>query len=290
MARNLDTSLVRAFVSVAESGSMTTAAHTLHLTQAAVSQQIKRLEDTFGCSLFERDRRGLRLTDEGERLFGSAKRLLGLNDEIWSDMTTPTFKGEVRLGVPYDLVGTYMPPILKGFASAYPQVEITLSCRTSPELIGAIAAGELDVVIAEEPAGRSKAECLATDRLVWVGAKGGDAFRKRPLPISICSDTCAFRPAVFDALRASKLSWRTVSEIGNAEAISATVQTDLAVTALLVSTIPPGLEIIPASIGLPPLPNFSINLHMPRTGSTPIAEALARAVRDGFLGRQRQAA
>ena len=290
MPRNLDTSLVRAFVSVAETGSMTVSAHTLHLTQAAVSQQIRRLEEGFGCELFERDRRGLRMTNEGERLFGKAKRLLGLNDEIWSDMTTPSFKGEVRLGVPYDLVGNYLPPILKSYAAAYPQVEITLSCRTSPQLIAAIAAGELDVVIAEEPAGRSKAECLATDRLVWVGARGGDAFRKRPLPISFGCDTCAFRPVIFDALRASGLPWRTVSEMGNAEAISATVQTDLAVTALLASTIPPGLELLAADAGLPVLPNFAINLHLPRTGVQPIAEALARSIREGFCGRQRQAA
>lgn len=290
MPRNLDTSLVRAFVSVAETGSMTVSAHALSLTQAAVSQQIKRLEDSFDCILFERDRRGLRLTNEGERLFAKAKRLLGLSDEIWSDMTTPTFKGEVRLGVPYDLVGNYMPPILKAYAATCPQVEITLSCLTSPQLIEAIAAGELDVVIAEEPAGRSKAECLATDRLVWVGARGGDAFLKRPLPISFGCDTCAFRPVIFDALRTSGLAWRTVSEIGNAEAISATVQTDLAVTVLLSSTVPVGLEILSSEGGLPTLPNFAINLHLPRSGTTPVSEALARAIREGFWGRQRQAA
>ena len=80
MRRNLDTSLVRAFVSVAESGSMTASAHALHLTQAAVSQQIKRLEESLVCELFERDRRGMRLTNEGERLFGKAKRLLSRGD------------------------------------------------------------------------------------------------------------------------------------------------------------------------------------------------------------------
>lgn len=80
--RNLDTALLRAFTTVAETTSMTVAANGLHLTQAAVSQQIKRLEELFGCILFERDRRGMRLTDEGERLFGKAKRLLSLNDEI----------------------------------------------------------------------------------------------------------------------------------------------------------------------------------------------------------------
>jgi DNA-binding transcriptional LysR family regulator len=67
MPRNIDTSLLRAFVAVAETAGMTSAAHVLNLTQAAVSQQIKRLEEAFGSRLFERDRRGLRLTRTGER-------------------------------------------------------------------------------------------------------------------------------------------------------------------------------------------------------------------------------
>ena len=65
MIRNLDTALVRTFVTVADKASMTAAANALHLTQGAVSQQVKRLEETLGCSLFERDRRGLRLTRSG---------------------------------------------------------------------------------------------------------------------------------------------------------------------------------------------------------------------------------
>ena len=62
MARNIDTPLLRTFVAVAETAGMTAAANVLNLTQAAVSQQIKRLEDIFGAPLFERERKGLRLT------------------------------------------------------------------------------------------------------------------------------------------------------------------------------------------------------------------------------------
>jgi DNA-binding transcriptional LysR family regulator len=67
MTRNLDISVVRTFVAVADHGSMTVAANSLHLTQSAVSQQIKRLEQMFGCDLFERDGRRLELTHDGER-------------------------------------------------------------------------------------------------------------------------------------------------------------------------------------------------------------------------------
>ena len=290
MARNLDTALLRAFVTVAETGGMTAAANLLHLTQAAVSQQIKRLEDGFECTLLERDRRGMTLTNAGERLFGKAKRLVAMNDEVWADMTTPAFSGELKLGVPFDLVGTYLPPILKSFANTYPQVEISLVCLSSPQLLQALADGTVDVALVEEPAGKSAGECLATERLMWVGAKGGDACFKRPLPLSLGCENCAFRPSVFKALRDKGIIWRSVAEIGNVEAMLATVQTDLAVTAALPSTLPPGLEILMAESGLPLLPTFAINLHLPRSGCSEIALAMARFIREGFLGRQRQAA
>ncbi|WP_181176763.1 LysR substrate-binding domain-containing protein [Mesorhizobium sp. B1-1-7] len=285
MIRNLDTALVRTFVTVADKASMTAAANVLHLTQGAVSQQVKRLEETLGCSLFERDRRGLRLTRSGERLFDKAKRLLSLNDEIWAEMAGSAVAGQVRLGVPYDLVGTLLAPVLKAYAETYPQVEISLVCASSPELATALAGGTIDLAVIEERVGPTAGECLAVDRLVWVGAKGGVARAKRPLPVSIVADTCAFRPAVLSALNEHGLEWRTVFENGNIDATTATVRSDLAVTAWLASTVPPDLDILPFESGLPPLPNFAINLHLPRHGVGPAAQEFARHIRDGLARR-----
>ncbi|MBM2709884.1 LysR family transcriptional regulator [Mesorhizobium caraganae] len=285
MIRNLDTALIRTFVTVADKASMTAAANALHLTQGAVSQQVKRLEEALGCSLFERDRRGLRLTRPGERLFGKAKRLLGLNDEIWTEMAGTDVAGQVRLGVPYDLVGTLLAPVLKAYAEAYPRVEISLLCAASPDLTAALAAGTIDLAVIEERVGPSAGECLVIDRLVWVGAKGGVARAKRPLPVSIVADTCAFRPVVLSALNEHGLEWRTVFENGNIDATTATVRSDLAVTTWLASTVPADLDILPSDSGLPPLPNFSINLHLPKYGAAPAAQEFARYIRDGLARR-----
>jgi DNA-binding transcriptional LysR family regulator len=288
--RHLDPALLRAFVTVAETAGMTSAANLLHLTQAAVSQQIKRLEEAFGCELFERDRRGLRLTPAGERLFGKAKRLLALNDEIWAEMTAPDPTGDVRLGVPSDLVGPYLPSVLKTYSRSFPQVRLSLVCQSSPKLLELLSAGEVDLAVVEERTGGPESECLARDRLVWVGAKGGEAHLRRPLPVAFGSETCAFRPAVIDALRGAEIEWRTVSEIGTGDAMNATVQTDLAVTAALVSTVPLGFEILGPGSGLPALPPFSINLYLPTASVPQPVGELARAIREGFLARTRQAA
>lgn len=289
MTRNLDIALLRAFVAVAETGSMTAAANGLNLTQGAVSQQVRRLEDGLGATLFDRGR-GLALTREGERLLGRARRLLGLNDEIRADMAAGPCRGRVRLGVPYDLVGSPLPPILKAYAQAHPAVEISLHCAASPELAAALAAREIDLALIERPAEQSDGECLAVERLVWAGARGGDAHRRRPLPLSMVSDRCAFRPALFAALGEHGIPWRTVFEDGSIEATGATVRTDLAVTAWLASTVPADLEILDAASGLPALPSFAITLHLPPGEAPAAAREMARFVREGFLRSHARAA
>jgi DNA-binding transcriptional LysR family regulator len=281
MTRNLDIALLRSFVAVADHGSMTAAGRLLHLTQGAISQQIARLEALSG-PLFVRDRRDLRLTAAGERLLGQTRQLLAAHDTLWLDMSGGTIEGAVRLGAPQDLVAASLGPILKGFALAHPNVELTLVCDASTRLLRTLKRGEIDLALIEEPPGTTGGECLDIDRLVWVGAKGGTACRKTPLPVSLVDETCAFRPVVLEALREGGRTWRTVFENGSIDATAATVRADLAVTVWLASTVPQEFDILPPESGLPELPGFAINLHMPRSRQLPAVVELGRHLRNGF--------
>ena len=282
MTRNLDTALLRTFVGVADCASMTAAANMLKLTQSAVSQQIARLEAQLGHVLFVRDRRQMRLTSHGERLLGQARRMLDLNDDIWAEMTTARIDGRVRLGVPYDLAGTSIASALKDYAEAFPRVEISLYCASSPELARHLEAGEIDIAVIEETVGPSRGECLGVERLVWVGARNGSAHRKTPLPISMVAETCAFRPAVLSALHDHGRAWKTMFENGSIDATAATVRNDIAVTAWLAFTVPSDLDILSAEDGLPELPPFAINLHMPARHARPATVELGRYIRRGI--------
>lgn len=285
MARDIDIALLRAFVAVVDSGSVTGAARLLNRTQAAVSQQLKRLEEMFGTALFLRSHKQLVLAPAGERLLGAAQRIVALNDETWGAMTTPDFRGEVVFGVPTDIVPTYVPPILRRFNTAWPHVRVTLRTGNSHNLLEAFDRGEVDLTMTTDTETDGRPELLRLDRLVWVGAPGGKAHTISPLPIAPGDATCRFRPIVFEAMRKAGRSWRMVMELSNQVAQDAVASADIAVVPCLRDSVPDFLTVLGPETGLPELPEFMINLYAPPSGTKEIADELARHVRAEFARR-----
>lgn len=284
MSRNLDVGLLRTLIAVADCGSMSTAAGRLHMTQGAVSQRIKRLETATGQVLMQRDQLGTRLTPAGERLLASARQLVDLNDAILATLT-PALSGRVRLGVPHDLIGTHLPPMLHHFAQRHPDIDVALVAGSSNELQRAWETHKVDLALIEEPVGEGTGEQLSLEQPVWVGAAGGRAWSRRPLPICLVSDTCVFRQPVDAALRQAGIAARTVIDYASMEATTATVQADLAVSAWLASTVPATLDILGHDSGLPPLPPYAITLL---AGDAPATLAMAACLRQMYAQRTNQ--
>lgn len=290
MVRDIDVALLRAFLAVVETGSVTRAAAALNLTQAAISQQLKRLEDLLGTLLFFRQNRRLQVSAAGERLLVHARRMVTLNDEIWSMIRAPQFAGEVRLGVPHDVVTKHLPAVLRRFDRAFPRVSVTLSSDTTANLLAMLARGELDLTLATEPDTPATAELLLADQLVWVGARRGEAHQRRPLPVSLGAETCMFRPFALHALVKAGTEWRAVCQTGDMGSLLATMHADTAVAPMMRSLVPEGLEPLAPSTFLPPLPAFFINLHLPGAATSPPAAELARIIRSQFLAVEGKAA
>ncbi len=293
MYRNLDIALFRTFDAVASTDNMTIAADRLGLTQGAVSQQIKRLEEMLQCTVFDRNQRKLKLTKEGKQLLSLSRRLLDINDEIWNEMRAPALRGKVRLGIPDDLVTTYLPETLNRFVLAYPNVEVSLISDTSINLKDDFLSGKIDIALVEESLGKpgdNKGECIRIENLLWIGAKHGTAYSRRRLPLSIVSETCAFRAPVVDALQANGITWQNVFENGTIDATLTTVRADLAVSVSLASVIPLDLDILGPDAGLPDLPSFAINLYKNEKIVNPAAHELATALRESVQEYRRLSA
>ena len=286
MRRDIDIGLLRAFVAVVETGSVTGAAALLNLTQAAVSQQLKRLEELFGTQLFERHHKRLVLKPNGERLIAHAQRLIALNEEVWGAMSAPAYAGEVRLGVPHDIVGPYMPPILRRFDKAWPRVRVALKCTNTPLLRELLSQGALDLTLTTEQRCGRGGEVLLEDDLVWVGAPNGAAHRRDPLPVSLGDENCEFRPSVLKALADTGRDWRPVCEVSGMEPLLASLEADLAVGPFLRRSIPDYLTVVDDR-RLPKLPKFLINMYLPPAKQSEIAVELARHIAGEFATRFR---
>jgi DNA-binding transcriptional LysR family regulator len=281
MARNLDLTALRSFVAVAETGGVTKAAHQLHLTQSAVSMQLKRLEESLNQLLLDRTGRGVALTNQGELLLSYGRRMLALNDEALARMTDDAYEGEIRFGVPCDIIYPNIPSILQRFDRAFPRVRVNLYSSYTSRLKSKIESGDLDLILTTEDECGPQGETVCMQRLVWVGTPGGNAFRARPLRLAFERD-CLFRPWVQRALDERGIAWEMAVDTRATRTVEASVSADLAVHAMLESAVSPHLEPISHGGTLPELPSTRINMYRAQNAKGALVDALEEMVRTAY--------
>lgn len=258
--RNMDITTLRSFMAVAQHGGVTKASGHLNLTQSAVSMQLKRLEELLGVTLFDRTSRKVALTSSGEQLLSYARRMVDLNDEAFTRLTDQIYEGEIRVGVPHDIIYPYLPPVLKRFAAEFPKMHVHLTSLSTLELKASFERGELDVILTTENAPDEGGEMLVDLPLNWIGAIGGNAWHRRPLPIAFCSN-CFFRPGVIHSLEAAQMDWHMVVDSQVDNAVEAAVSADLAIHASIEGSLPPQTEVIEHDGSLPALGRTQICLY-----------------------------
>lgn len=277
---SIDTELLRSFVAIADHGGFTRAAEAVNRTQSAVSMQMKRLEeDVLQRPLFERSGRQVTLTAEGQVLLGYARRILKLHGEVITTLRQPHMVGAVRIGTPDDYVMRFLPGILARFAQAYPLVQVEVHCEPSGQLLGR---KDLDLTIVTREPGTEIGQLLRQERFVWAEAAGFDLHQQRPIPLAMFNSGCFCRAWVCNALEAAEIDYRIAYTSPSLSAIMALVGAGLAVTAQLQSLIPSDLRILGEAEGLPLLPLSSIVLLRNAQTQSPVTEALAEYIVDGF--------
>lgn len=285
--RNLDLVSLRSFVAIIDAGGVTRAAGFLNLTQSAVSMQIKRLEDALGLPLLDRTTRKLAPTAAGEQLIGYARKMLALNDEVFTRLTTPEAEGEIILGVPHDIVYPAIPPVLKAFNADYPKMRVRLNSSFTKTLKEQFAQGECDLIVTTEAGADSGGETVAELPLVWIGAVGGSAWKARPLRLAF-EQRCYFRAGVQAALDARSIPWEMAVDGGSTRAVEASVSADLAVHTVLAGSEPQAVERINHGGALPNLGAVKINLYVADPVHSPAITALAGMIRQAYRLRAAQ--
>jgi len=152
MLRNATFRQLAAFAAVARLGSVSRAANELHLTQPAVSMQLRLLEESAGAPLLERDGRGIRLSVTGELMATYAARILELWRECGEEMASQrgVYSGTLRVGA-VTTAEYLMPPLLVSFAGAQPGVKVTLRVGNRDEIVHMLAGQEVDLAVMGRP-------------------------------------------------------------------------------------------------------------------------------------------
>lgn len=138
---------LKTFHYVAQSGSFTRAAQLLFLTQPAVSQQMQGLENALHVALFDRSRRSIALTAEGEVLYGYTRRLFGLFDEIgqvFQDLSLLQ-AGTLTLAASAVMGSYYLPPLLRRFHKRFPQIRFNIRIGNSGQVFDWVAGQEAEL-------------------------------------------------------------------------------------------------------------------------------------------------
>ena len=171
----MDIRQIKAFVAIAETGTFTAGAARVHVTQAAISMQIRQLENETGAQLFVRAPRRVILTEAGEKLLERAYVILREHDAALEEMAalTGAHKGRLRIGSASAMVSADpLPQILRELKKEHEAVETSVSSGTSESLVQQVLAGELDIAFVSLPveARGIQTELLSEDYLVAIAS------------------------------------------------------------------------------------------------------------------------
>lgn len=289
---------IRVLYAVATYGSFTNAAEMLHLTQQAVSFQIKSLEDELGTRLIRRDVKSVELTEEGQILVRYAKQILDLysaaEDEI--SHSKGLYDGLLRAGCTGTLARVAVPGAIRLFRESHPAVSFTVSISNSEGVLDLLSRNIVDIgIVSAGPVDLEQysIEKLFDDEVVFI-APADHQFAQRKLiaPDELMSEPFVLREVgsgtrrvvaqYLKSLGVDVADFKVITELGSSEALKAAVAAGIGLSAtssisLLGSPFSPPLARI--NLDGPPL-HRSFYLVMPvTTGKRRVVGAFAKALR-----------
>ncbi|OLO07401.1 LysR family transcriptional regulator [Salinicola sp. MH3R3-1] len=254
VSARLEMGALQALQAVVDQGGITRGAHSLALTQSAVSHKIRRLETALGCELLARRTGAPLLTPEGVKLLRYARRILELHDEAIVSLGTEPLSGRIRLGVTEDTTSGGLSRILGRFARRHPEVVVQTRVSQSLTIEGQLDRGEIDVGFLQlfEHRQRASDVVVAREPLHWVKSPDLTLDTGRPLPLVAFDDDCFYRQWAMEVGQSHPPGFTTVMTCGSIAGVVSAVLSGLGVTLLNSRHITPEMEIMKAAFPEPP--------------------------------------
>lgn len=205
----LDLELIRTFQTVLQEGGFKPAAERLNKTPAAVSMQIKRLEELLGQRLLERSNQGIALTAAGDILKEKGEKLLSLNYELLSDLRQGELFGKLSFGTPTDYAPTLLQKLLPIFNREFPKITPNIILEPSRSLRARIQSGALDMAIVAQEPGTDEGVHLWSEEIAWFGgARTQDGKAK----VGVLTTNCILRDRALEDLKTVPRDYKLVLE------------------------------------------------------------------------------
>lgn len=243
---------LQVFQSVARLLSFTKAAEELHMTQPAVTFQVRQLEEQFNTRLFDRTHNRISLTEAGEKVFQYAERIFQLYGEMDNSIRelTGEISGILVLGAS-TTVAEYMLPVLLGdFKAKNPEVTIRLRVANTEGIVAQVENNEIDLGVVEAPVNNKNlvVEVCRTDQMVLIVPPGHELANEPRVPMSkiveypfICREEgSGTREVMFEHMQSVGVDANDLHitmELGSIEAIKGAVESGMGVSILSRATV-----------------------------------------------------
>ena len=277
MARDLETALLRSFVTAVRAGSISRAATALGHTQPALSQQLRKLESAVGRPLLYRSPAGVSPTRAGEELLPYAERILSLSAQALTE-TGRALTGRCGVGLLEDLAASQLAQALADLAGLHPGAALEVLTFSNAAMRQAYDAGRVQLVLDEVPYLPGPPRWTVRRPLVWAIGQDVD-MAADPLPVVLFSNPCFWRTSVLETLERVDRRWRVAFESNSLLGVLAAVRAGLGVAALMPANLEPAMACHDAD-ALPTLPDVELGLaRHPGTAGDPLIDAVETALR-----------
>ncbi len=249
---------LQVFYSVARHLSFTKAAEALHMTQPAVTFQVRQLEEQFNTRLFDRTHNRINLTEAGDRVYHYAKQIFELYSRMEGEVRelTGEVSGVVILGASTTIAEYMLPSLLGAFKRKFPDVVIRLRVSNTDGIVTMVEENEIDLGVVEAPVSNKSlvVEICRIDTLVAVLPPEHELAGRASLPVADVlkypfitrEEGSGTREVTFDYLRGAGLepaNLNVVMELGSPESIKGAIEADMGISILSRSTIGKELQL-----------------------------------------------
>jgi DNA-binding transcriptional LysR family regulator len=243
---------LQVFHTVARLLSFTKAAETLHMTQPAVTFQVRQLEEYFDTRLFDRTHNRISLTEAGKLVYKYADRIFELYGEMENSVKdmTGAISGALVIGASTTIAEYMLPALLGDFRAHYPDVTVHLKVSNTEGVVNLVENNDIDLGVVEAPVSNKNlvVETCRTDHLVAIVQPSHELATHETVPVSellhypfICREEgSGTREVIQEYLQESGVDTNDLNicmELGSPESVKGAVEAGMGITVLSRATV-----------------------------------------------------